>query len=337
MHVDNDAPIAERRERREIVPPKRYVDVLPEPPPNLPPPAPIAATSRIFRFFQSPRNIFGLRRRYYSTDLPSHDPEELLTLLDLQTSHHTSHELPTVENNSYLPYPNRNSFLLGDWYWGEGVQKSQQSFKDLVSIVGNPNFKPSDVHNTNWMAIDASLGSSEKDEAEDGEWADVDAGWVKTPINISVPFSNRTARPGPHNYMGGDLYHRSLMDVIREKVSDFHTTRHFHMEPYELTWTPHPDSYQIPVYGELYTSPAFIEAHRKIQDEPGCALQRVVVALMFWSDATHLTSFGNAKLWPLYLFFGNESKYRRSKPSSNLCCHVAYFRDVRGFGPYPPP
>lgn len=49
---------------------------------------------------------------------------------------------------------------------------------------------------------------------------------------------------------------------------------------------------------------------------------------MFWSDATQLTSFGNAKLWPCYLFFGNKSKYRRCRPSCNLCCHVAYFEDA---------
>jgi hypothetical protein len=49
---------------------------------------------------------------------------------------------------------------------------------------------------------------------------------------------------------------------------------------------------------------------------------------MFWSDATHLTAFGNAKLWPCYMFFGNESKYRRCKPSCNLCSHVAYFQTV---------
>jgi hypothetical protein len=59
-----------------------------------------------------------------------------------------------------------------------------------------------------------------------------------------------------------------------------------------------------------------------------CDLPRVVAGLMFWSDVTHLTSFGDAKIWPLYMFFGNESKYFRCKPSSNLCHHVAYFQSV---------
>jgi hypothetical protein len=31
--------------------------------------------------------------------------------------------------------------------------------------------------------------------------------------------------------------------------------------------------------------------------------------ILLWSDSTHLTSFGSASLWPIYLFFGNLSKY----------------------------
>ncbi|KAJ3963332.1 hypothetical protein EV361DRAFT_222660 [Lentinula raphanica] len=45
---------------------------------------------------------------------------------------------------------------------------------------------------------------------------------------------------------------------------------------------------------------------------------------MFWSDSTHLTSFGNASLWPIYMMFGNLSKYIRSRPNSGACQHIAY-------------
>ncbi|KIJ58126.1 hypothetical protein HYDPIDRAFT_34472 [Hydnomerulius pinastri MD-312] len=41
---------------------------------------------------------------------------------------------------------------------------------------------------------------------------------------------------------------------------------------------------------------------------------------------TQLTSFGDAKLWPLYVFFGNQSKYKRAQPSAHLCSHAAYFQ-----------
>lgn len=300
------------------------------------PPAQASSTlgrsSRPLKFFRSTRNIFGLRRTYYSTDVPSCDPEEFKTLVDLSTVPITvASDQTMAANQPYLPYPNRNSFLLGEWYWSDGVQKSQQSFKNLIDIVGDPSFDPSDIRITNWMSINTALGSSESEELRDGEWVDVDAGWNKSPIRISVPFHNGTINPGPQVYDGGYLYHRSLVDVIKERISDPHVAKNFHLEPYQLNWSPYPDSYEIPVYGELYTSPSFFQAHRALQDAPGepnCDLQRVVVALMFWSDATHLTLFGAAKLWPLYLFFGNESKYFRCKPTKNLCCHVAYFQDV---------
>jgi hypothetical protein len=83
--------------------------------------------------------------------------------------------------------------------------------------------------------------------------------------------------------------------------------------------------------GELYTSAIFNTTHQELQaaaGEPGCNLPHVVLALMFWSDGTHLTNFGKAKLWPVYMFFGNESNYRWCKPSEDLCEHIAYFEDV---------
>ncbi|KAJ2911489.1 hypothetical protein MD484_g8926, partial [Candolleomyces efflorescens] len=41
-----------------------------------------------------------------------------------------------------------------------------------------------------------------------------------------------------------------------------------------------------------------------------------------------LTSFGNTKLWPLYMFFANDSKYRRNKQSLKLGEHIAYFQKL---------
>lgn len=336
---DPHMSLSERRTRRPIKPkPKHYNDILPTPPPSLQPqPLPLVENpstrpALILKYFQSPRSIFGLRRKYYATESPVHDPEELVTLDDLSSAQPTvPGAVPTPDKDGYLPYPNRSSFLLGDWYWSDGVQKSKQSFKRLLDIVGEPSFSPSDVRNTPWNTIDTTLGSSEKDESHDGEWLDADAGWTRTPIKISVPFHSHTSNPGAKDYVGGHLYHRSLVEIIKERISDFTAAQRFHFQPYQLSWSPHPSSYEIPVYGELYTSPSFLKAHHILQNtpqEPGCSLQRVVVALMFWSDATHLTSFGSAKLWPLYLFFGNESKYRRCRPNCNLCCHTAYFEDV---------
>ena len=344
--------------RRLRQPPVRFRDPLPQSPAHLPPPrapydslsAPGAESSstacetntvpsttsttwyrRLQHVFTTRINVFGLFRRYRAAKLPSHDPEEhnsLAQLSDIPSSHHDR------VDTSFHPYPNRNSFRLGDWYWNGGMQKSQSGFKELIAIIGDPDFRPADVQNVKWNNINDILI---KDDQE--EWLDEDAGWTRTPVTISVPYQARRGVPllhgdGPKDFEIGHLYHRSLVSVIREKLSNPADHPHFHYEPFELNWQPQARNSgpEVRTYGELYTSPAFADAHRELQEmapEPGCDLQRVVVALMFWSDATQLTSFSDAQLWPLYLFFGNESKYRRSRPSSNLCEHIAYFQKVR--------
>jgi hypothetical protein len=241
--------------------------------------------------------------------------------------------------NPFYPYPNESSFRLGEWYWSDGIQKSQESFTKLMKIVGDKQFRPEDVCSTRWKEIDHILGVNDFDEDEvgdeDAEWLDEDAGWKKTTVSISVPFHHRMKRPGPQEYIIGDLYHRSLVSVICEKLKSRHKGRHFHYDGFELLWKPTEDSADIRVHGEIYTSPAFLEAQQEIYDSPGelgCNLPRVVVALMLASDATQLTSFGNAKLWPSYCFIGNESKYLRCKPNCHLCNHIAYFQTVSYFG-----
>jgi hypothetical protein len=53
-----------------------------------------------------------------------------------------------------------------------------------------------------------------------------------------------------------------------------------------------------------------------------------VVLLILGSDATHLANFGTASLWPIYAFFGNQSKYDASKPSEFPASHLAYLPKV---------
>ncbi|KAG1897413.1 uncharacterized protein F5891DRAFT_1191849 [Suillus fuscotomentosus] len=70
-----------------------------------------------------------------------------------------------------------------------------------------------------------------------------------------------------------------------------------------------------------------LQEHEKLNLQPnelGCNLETVIGAIMLWSDSTHLASFGNASLWPIYLFIGNQSKYIHGKPTSFAAHHLAY-------------
>jgi hypothetical protein len=346
---EEDMSLAQRRPRRQNRRlPQRFRDVLPQPPPTVPVPVELhdqlpQSVGHIFSsedrpglpparpVFRTPANIFGLVRQYFCDMPPSHDPEEYMTMADLSFIPEAPQEPSASSNNSlYHPYPNRSSFQLGDWYWNQGLQKSQAEYAKLLDIMSASTFVTSDVTSTRWKSINSTLGVNEYDE--DGEeWQDEDAGWKRTPVSIEVPFSRTTDTPGPRMYQAAHLYHRSLVAVLREKLSNPRDDKLFHYEPYQLRWTPPHLDEEVSIHGDLYTSPVFHEAHTELQEspgEPGCDLPRVVAGVMFWSDATQLTSFGNAKLWPTYMYFGNESKYRRCKPSCNLSNHVAYFETV---------
>ncbi|KAH7903230.1 hypothetical protein BJ138DRAFT_181955 [Hygrophoropsis aurantiaca] len=306
--VDVDLPLAQCRPRRSGVKMplryRQYDDVLPQPPPTVPPhvsPSPeshsLPSTSHsdCAPQFRTPPNIFGLLREFSASSPPSHDPESSVTLEALSLIPDPKSFAIEADNidpdHVFHPYPNRSSFELGNWYWNGGVQKSRQSFKDLVEIIGGAHFDLADIRNTPWDSINSRLGTTD----EEDEWEDVDAGWRKTQVSIEVPFSRTTSQPGVQSYLAAQLYHRSLVEVIKEKLANATDNGQFHYEPYQLRWkAPHlPD--EVNIHGELYTSPAFMDSHRALQDsprEPDCNLERVVVALMFWSDATHLTSFG---------------------------------------------
>jgi hypothetical protein len=49
---------------------------------------------------------------------------------------------------------------------------------------------------------------------------------------------------------------------------------------------------------------------------------------MLWSFATHVAQFGQAKLWLIYLYLGNLSKYAHCKPSEHAGHQAAYLPAV---------
>ncbi|KIK32967.1 hypothetical protein CY34DRAFT_18685 [Suillus luteus UH-Slu-Lm8-n1] len=106
--------------------------------------------------------------------------------------------------------------------------RTGQSFQDLLDIIGCPNFDPNDVRLTHWDKINSQLGASVEEEEGD-EWQDEDAGWRKTEVTIDVPFSRTTAQPDIQPYIAADLYSRSLVLVIREKLANTEDDEHFIM------------------------------------------------------------------------------------------------------------
>ncbi|KAF8873129.1 hypothetical protein BD779DRAFT_1613708 [Infundibulicybe gibba] len=147
-------------------------------------------------------------------------------------------------------------------------------------------------------------------------------------IDILVP--SASARSHAQTFSISGLLHRKLTSVIQDAFND-PLSHLLHLSPFKLFHRSPITQKEERIYGEIYTSDAFLEEHEKVQrygalppDDLGCKREKVVAALMFSSDATHLTDFGNAKAWPIYLMLENLTKYIRARPNSGAMHHLAY-------------
>lgn len=340
------------RSNRGVLP-IRFADFLPEglaplslvepaeenPPPSAPPVQPIGSNSddiNPWKITRTDPNIFGLIREFIGP-LPLHDPDDSTTLQDLLAFHNESPASPPLEldaelpafdsdpkeqiDNPFAPYPNQSSFLLDRWFWNH-AQKSRADFDKLVEVLSNPAFILDDIKNINWVSLRRDTGSSSSPNFDNR------AAWKKSSVQINIPV---TESP----FIVGNVFHKSLVDVVRAQFESFRS-KSYHYVPHRLLWSPKPADPSVPpmeVFGELYNSRAFINAHLMLQaspPEPGCTLPRNIAAVMLSSDATHLAAFGTAQLWPFYIQFGNQSKYARGKPSERTFTHLAYIPKVCG-------
>ncbi|KAJ7478527.1 hypothetical protein FB451DRAFT_1453162, partial [Mycena latifolia] len=297
-------------------------------------------------------NSFGLYREYPS--VPTYNPDELLTAEELSdipggTRSNTAtlpSQLTPFEPNDPQPpssasgpepgaakaasesdspgiFANWSIKNLMTWQWTGSATKSIEEMDKLVDILKDPKFSKEHIMEFDikreTARLDAHLAAGVRD------------GWKSASVNISVPdgLQHASEADAPIFAVPG-LFYRPLVEVIKSAVRDV-GDRCFHYTPFKQFWAPSPSSPPQRVYDEIYSSEAMVEAHTALQNqppEPNCTLERVVLSLMFWSDSTHLASFGDASLWPLYMFFGNQSKWLRVKPRSNVCHHVAYFPKV---------
>lgn len=104
--------------------------------------------------------------------------------------------------------------------------------------------------------------------------------------------------------------------------------KEMYLQPFSEHWKPTGDETSIRVYGEVYSSDAMLHAQlklcEKLRDLPLPQPEAFLIALMLASDSTFLTQFSQASMWPVYMFFGNMSKYLRSSPELLSAQHVAY-------------
>ena len=219
----------------------------------------------------------------------------------------------------------RSAALVMQWFW-ECQGKSINDCDTLVhEVILNDELNLEDFQS---FSAHRETASMDKVLSGDTDW------WQESSVVIDIPDGqlHRTQGEIPNvpQFTIPGLMHRSITEIIRTVWSS-PDSANFQYVPYRQFWTNPSSGDDERVYGELYTSEAFNDAHEQLQrqpPQPGCSLERVVCALMAFSDSTHLANFGDASLWPLYLYFGNQSKYSRLRPSSGSCHHTAYIPKV---------
>ncbi|KAG2037991.1 hypothetical protein BDR03DRAFT_933797 [Suillus americanus] len=120
-------------------------------------------------------------------------------------------------------------------------------------------------------------------------------GWKSTDVKIMVPSKEKNPRGNECVFSVSGLFYRPLISVIQAAFSE-QSSKWFHLTPFKCIWKSPITGQEQRLYDELYTSDAWIQAHDELQKQrrdDNCKLERVIAGLMFWSDATHLTQFGN--------------------------------------------
>lgn len=333
--------------------PLRYRQPIPEGPAPIPLPEeespensgeePVAhpsPTSSIEKITRTKPNSFGLIREYKGV-LPVVDPDDEIALVDLiaagapradgddsqlprltQPEERPSHEVQSEEKSEfYAPFPNYSAYRLSKHYL-QRPQKSAADFAELCDLITDDSFDVNDLKGVNFTKIHRDLASS------DSLHFDNASGWRKGTVSIDVPLGGNH---GPAKFNVNGLLYKNLTSLIADRfVSD--RSKRYHYVPYRLLFKPSGGGPEEEVFREVYETSAFRDAHEALQKSPpedGCQLPRAIAGLMFWSDSTHLTDFGDASLWPIYWQPANTSKYDRAKPSQREFDHVAYIPSVR--------
>ncbi|CUA68632.1 Patatin-like phospholipase domain-containing protein 7 [Rhizoctonia solani] len=314
-------------------------------------PSPLAPhTSRLLIWRITMPNAFGVYRRYLVR------PGQVLAIPDLavavqyhcQPSLTQPPPLAVPVSDIIYPFPNTSTFRLAHWFFTGSERKSTAERIRLVrNVILAPDFSPEHFLGQNLDALDRALDTLDSAPSLYGNPAfdstqNFSDGWRSHKITLVVPIprSGRKApatSSNPPNRSRQGMYASNsvpsshsdsqLSSGTSAQLKNQNATEPVHFIPFQQFCRPPGSNADERLYDELYTTDAWLREHQRLQQlppVPGCKLERVIIALMFSSDATHLAQFSLAYLWPIYLYFGNNSKWDRRKPSSRVCQHIAY-------------
>ncbi|KAG8761981.1 hypothetical protein FRC12_009250 [Ceratobasidium sp. 428] len=289
---------------------------------------------RVEQFCTEP-NGFGLYRKYTTPPSSIPDAEGVNTTILPAEAHRPTPRPVRSVSDIISPLPNISTFYYLHHHWthcgGLITRESRDSFQR--DILQQPDFVFEDVRFEDFGILDKELADSARTRnplCSDSE------GWKNTNLNLQIPPLRQTKAAQAKNPDGPPPIFVSIPGLRSLKLTDVivqgftKNSKSFHYTTFEQLWKA-PGSTQarpIKTSGEMYCSPAMIELHLEVQNlkikDADCTLPRCVAGVMFASDGLQFGHFANVKGWPIFLYFGNESKYERCKPFTNACYHVAH-------------
>ena len=292
-------------------------------------------------------DCFGVYRMYARK--PLHDPSDHSSLnthsrntrsrSDCQPGTSPNQGAPgtSIQNTPYyFPFSNPSAAAMMVAHHSGTPMQSIQKTTQIAHILGSlgSDLNPSDLITFNaaleHKKLDAYLAS-----APDGIFHRED-GWLESSVRIRLPLDKRKMpESSAVEFEVEGLFHRDIIDVI-SSVYQSDTVRSFNHIPFKQFWKPSDDSPPERLYGEIFSCDVMLDADNDIckcclendSDPSDLDLEAVSVPLLFYSDSTHLANFGSASCWPVYLFFGSQSKYVWAMPTSSACHHIAYMPEV---------
>jgi hypothetical protein len=303
--------------------------------------------------FTTETNGFGIYRSY-THGPPTITPDEYFTLSSVSDSvsmardpaaSHSESVKKTVQVvdqvvdlNYFAPFLNASVFLLMAWYYNGSSTKSFGDIDKLVhNVIQHEDFKSSDFGNNFSTAREAERmdkkHASESTGNSDNPTFSTKDGWIEGSVSIPVPcdgVQHKSEEHAPQFVINGIWYRRPL-EVLKTAFSE-PAAENFHTIPFKEYWKPSEHEPEERIYSETFTADVFNDEYDRLRKStrngPNSELEPFIAGIIFYSDSTHLASFGNASLWPIYMYIGNQSKYLRAKPSEFAAHHIAYIPKV---------
>lgn len=302
-------------------------------------PTPVPVRRPVDEPFQTKPDNFGLYKWYPRK--PTFDPDSSTALHDLcdpdafkaataAAAPASAHDKSQPTDSAYYaPFSNHASaaaFVAGST---KSSLKSGSEIQRLVQALGNSPSTDirSDLQDFNY-AREARL--LDKYMSNPGTALPERNNWKCSSVKIPLPCDGVKQKEGDaHTLTINDVYHQDLVDLIEARYS---TSSHLHYTPFEFLWKPTPGAPAQRLRSDMFCSDAALQADQEIQNiilpEGEEELERVVAPLILASDSSHLAQFSDASFWPIYMLYGSESKYIRSRPTTGSCDHVAYVPSV---------